>query len=394
MSSQLSSRKIISRRIACLLYVSIGVEAKLALFSNSGVTPPRKAIAKEAAPLTNTVWLYTSVAADYDGATMLPHFINHYLALGVKPENFLVVVNHNPEKVDTFSGVDLVESVTTVLDTFHIPYRLWLEQYSSEKLMKIRYEMLNTAAWGDWIIHADSDELHEYGVKSVVKFLAQADLEGVNEIKGTLVDRVSATGELSPIQPDQDIFQQYPNKCQVIKNVVGSRDTKAMAYKSYWRTDRGNHQVLRPVRTINYLSGSPGDGMMSGRGIVDAEDLYSISPYARNPKAYLYFCQQNDFDEDGTPRQQVPPGVECYLAANKDKAPKGLLERKSKSALVHHFKWHAGVINSVQDRLKYYKGDGDESGKPRYDWYKDSEKILGGVIQQGKIDIKTQNCRS
>eukprot|EP00240_Pyramimonas_obovata_P004015 CAMPEP_0118947022 /NCGR_PEP_ID=MMETSP1169-20130426/45240_1 /TAXON_ID=36882 /ORGANISM="Pyramimonas obovata, Strain CCMP722" /LENGTH=358 /DNA_ID=CAMNT_0006893145 /DNA_START=125 /DNA_END=1198 /DNA_ORIENTATION=- len=356
-----SSREIISWVVVCLC-LAVCAEAKLVLFnSNSGVTPPKKGIPVSS---PNTVWLYTSIAADYDGATMLPHFVKHYLGLGVKPENFLVVVNHNPEKADPASEVDPVQNVVSVLDSYNITYRLWLDQYSSEKLMKIRYELLNKAAWNDWIIHADSDELHDYGVKSVVKYLGHAESEGVNEIKGTLVDRVSASGELTPISPYGDIFQQYPLKCQVIKNLVGSRDVKAMAYKAYWRTDRGNHQVLRAVRTVGYLSGSPGPGMESGRGVVDAEDLYSISPYARNPKAYLYFCQHNDIEEDGTLKLKLPPGVTCYQDA--EKVPKGLLNRKSKSAIVYHFKWHEGVINSVKDRLKYYKGN--ETGQPRYDW--------------------------
>ena len=61
------------------------------------------------------VWLYTSVAADYDGATLLPHFIKHYLSMGVRPENFLVVVNHNPAKANPHQP-DPVAAVTDVLD--------------------------------------------------------------------------------------------------------------------------------------------------------------------------------------------------------------------------------------------------------------------------------------
>ena len=39
------------------------------------------------------VWLFTSVAADYDGAVLLKQFVHHYIDLGIKPENFLVVIN-------------------------------------------------------------------------------------------------------------------------------------------------------------------------------------------------------------------------------------------------------------------------------------------------------------
>eukprot|EP00238_Polyblepharides_amylifera_P013458 CAMPEP_0196586580 /NCGR_PEP_ID=MMETSP1081-20130531/54846_1 /TAXON_ID=36882 /ORGANISM="Pyramimonas amylifera, Strain CCMP720" /LENGTH=381 /DNA_ID=CAMNT_0041908509 /DNA_START=88 /DNA_END=1234 /DNA_ORIENTATION=+ len=368
-------------KLIWILLVIENVDAKIALFaSGSGVTPPVNKPPK--------IWLYTSVAADYDGALLLPHFLDHYLALGVRLPQFLVVVNHNPLKLES-----KVDEVVAVLVKYGVKYRMWLDQYSSEKLMKIRYEMLNQAGWNDWIIHADSDEFHDYGMPSVVNFLAKCDEEGVNEVKGTYVDRVSTSGNLTSIESTPDIFKQYPMKCQVIKTVAGGRDTKAMAYKGFWRTDRGNHQVLRPAKAMTYLSGSPGPGLESGRGIVDGEDLYSISPYARYPEAYSFLCQQNDFDEEGNLKVQIPPGIKCFTDKNASKIPKNLLSRKSKTAIVHHFKWHSGVISNVKDRLQYYKGDaiatvsasGETEVKPRYDWYTDSEKLLNGASPEAKL---------
>ena len=63
--------------------------------ASSGVTPPQK---RGTLP---TVWLYTSVACDYDGAIVLPHFLEHYLTnLKIDPRRLLVVVNHNPHNPD------------------------------------------------------------------------------------------------------------------------------------------------------------------------------------------------------------------------------------------------------------------------------------------------------
>jgi hypothetical protein len=152
----------------------------------------------------------------------------------------------------------------------------------------------------DWIIHADSDEFHYYGGKSAVNFLEVGGLEavfvrsfgggvvadtridwifhtqtcclcccalvpfftrlihvyrgghpdsqdmehkGFNEVRGQYVDRVSDTGALSKLTDEPNLFAQYPLQCQVIKNVANGRDFKTMAYRGYWRTDRGNHQV-------------------------------------------------------------------------------------------------------------------------------------------------------
>ena len=70
------------------------------------------------------------------------------------------------------------------------------------------------------------------------------------------------------------MFQQFPLRCSVIKNVAGGRDFKTMAYKGYWRTDRGNHQVLRAARAKAYLSGP-------GRGDGGLEDVYHLTPYSK-----------------------------------------------------------------------------------------------------------------
>lgn len=40
-------------------------------------------------------FLYTLVAADYDGAALLPHFIRHYAALGIAYSNMLIHIQHN-----------------------------------------------------------------------------------------------------------------------------------------------------------------------------------------------------------------------------------------------------------------------------------------------------------
>lgn len=369
------------RLIAAVLWLSsvyIVVDAKVKLFnSDSGLTPPVKKTPK--------VWLYTSVAADYDGARWLPHFIKHYTDLGIAKENFLLVLNHNPNATNLADGATPLEDCIAVLDKAGIKYHLWLDQYSSEKLYKIRLTLLNKADKNDWIVHADSDEFHDYGVRSVIKYLEKAEKEGLNEVKGVYVDRVSATGELNKVEASPSIFQQFPNKCQVIKTFTTGRDVKAMAYKGFWRTDRGNHQVLRPVKAYEVLKGAPYPGGQS-RGVVDAEDLYHLSPYYRYAKDYAFVCTSVEQHPNGTMKVALAPGQTCGGNANVN----GLSRKSKGQEKVHHFKWHEGVINSIQDRLKYYKGDSED--KPRYGWFKDSQDLFEGIVQKGRLDVEKLGC--
>ena len=66
---------------------------------------------------TKNVWIFTSVAADYDGAVLLKQFVNHYRDLGIKAEHFLVVINSK-------SGFRTKEfdQCALILDSLQIPY--------------------------------------------------------------------------------------------------------------------------------------------------------------------------------------------------------------------------------------------------------------------------------
>ena len=326
---------------------------------------------------SNNVWLFTSVAADYDGAVLLKQFVHHYIDLGIKPENFLVVINSK-------SGfrTEEFDKCAKILDKLGIPYHEWLTQYSSEVMYKHRMQLLEKVHPNGWIVHADNDEFHSYGGKSVIDFLKEMDKKGYNEVRGTYVDRVSKSGELSKLKEEPGMFQQFPLRCSVIKTVAGGRDFKTMAYKGYWRTDRGNHQVLRAARAKAYLSGP-------GRGDGGLEDVYHLTPYSKYPEKYKYQCAGHDN------LSFLPPGAQCSTPSDSDQNTKLWSQSRFSDAkvAVHHFKWHAGVINNIKDRLAFYKGDVGVDGKPRFAWYTDSEKLMNGIVMTGKIDTKKTKCK-
>jgi len=317
------------------------------------------------------VWAFTSVAADYDGAILLHHWVHHYLDLGVRPEHFLVVINSKAGK-----RTKEVDECAKILDDKGIGYVLWLTQYSSEIMYKYRMELQTKVDVEDWIIHADNDEFHHYGGKSVVDFLEDMEQKGINEVRGQYIDRVSLTGELEPLKFEPTLFIQFPLWCQVIKKVAGGRDFKTMAYKGMWRTDRGNHQVIRPARALGYIGGTT-------RGAENAEDLYHLTPYSKFANMYHYACAAHD-------SEHLPMGSSC---ARKDAKVKGWIpvRHSGNNVGVHHFKWHHGVLQSIKDRLKYYRGD--DTNKPRYAWYRDSEKLLEGIGELGRVDIKSTRCK-
>ena len=196
--------------------------------------------------------------------------------------------------------------------------------------------------------------------------------KGFNEVRGQYVDRVSESGVLTKLAAEPGLFTQYPLQCQVIKNVANGRDFKTMAYRGYWRTDRGNHQVIRPARAMGYLSGKARGG---------GDDVYHLTPYSKFQDMYHYQCSSSDM---------LPPLVKC---AEKGAKPKGFTPSRYQgdNVAVHHFKWHEGVLASIKDRLEYYRGDDPKN--PRYAWYTDSEKLMASIGESGKVDVKKTDCK-
>lgn len=57
-------------------------------------------------------------------------------------------------------------------------------------------------------------------------------------------DRLSATGELKPVQLTSSLSEQYPMLCKISKSFVGSlRHIKTLVYRANYRLDGGNHDV-------------------------------------------------------------------------------------------------------------------------------------------------------
>ncbi|KAK3269971.1 hypothetical protein CYMTET_21605 [Cymbomonas tetramitiformis] len=101
---------------------------------------------------------------------------------------------------------------------------------------------------------------------------------------------------------------------------------------------------------------------------------------------YAFVCTGVEQHPNGTMKVALAPGQTCGGNTNAN----GLSRKSKGQEKVHHFKWHAGVINSIQDRLRYYKGDSEE--KPRYGWFKDSQDLFEGIVQRGRLDVKKMGC--
>ncbi|GAB4814553.1 hypothetical protein N2152v2_001599 [Parachlorella kessleri] len=316
--------------------------------------------------LARHIWLYSLVPADYDGAGVLPHWLRHYLGLGIRPANFLLLVNHNPAKY-TSEGL---EAVTQVLQDFGVQHRVWRGQYSSEQHLLQKLLLFNEVITDleDWILIADSDEFQDYGGMPVPAFLALAEGQGATYVQGAMVDRVAADGAMPAVAPAPSISRQFPLRCHVVSNLYGGKTKKVAAMKAFLRSNQGNHKVVPASEAPQYFGASrPGQESLRG-GFYGFEDLYPLTPYHR-------FADR-------------------YALADQPSASGGLWGdyAYSLSITVLHFKWHAAVLRNLQDRAAYYKGSAGEGGLPRYRHYQESEKVVEALLEHGRLNLTSLQC--
>ena len=201
----------------------------------------------------NPPLLITCVGVEHD-VPLLPHFLRHYLALGIQPERMRVIVNAVSINAP---GLNAAQSVLGDFGVKHV--ETWIAPYTSASMWEKRREVqVREAAPDDWVISADVDELHEYP-EPLDDFLGRCDKIGADCVQGPFIDRLASGGTLAPIVPEASIMEQFPLMTDVIwalggqgKNHDQHGTVKIMAIKGRVLPSRGGHHPL-PDQPMSYL---------------------------------------------------------------------------------------------------------------------------------------------
>jgi len=117
----------------------------------------------------------------------------------------------------------------------------WASPYSGahkEKVRRFAFARLlqsKQMKFGDWVVHADSDEFVVFPEGTFAEVLSRAGKADV--IGGMWTDRVADEGVLAPI-PDQDLWEAFPLNCAF------RRKPKVVAYKLPQLVTDGAHAPL------------------------------------------------------------------------------------------------------------------------------------------------------
>jgi hypothetical protein len=181
------------------------------------------------------IFLSCCVSTDFD-YDILPHFMRHYKDIGV--DEFLIILHVISDDLGK------LEYCQKILRDFGVKEKkIWRDDYDpvlhTSLLMKLNKEYAETE---DWVLTIDIDEFHEYCC-DLRKIIAYCEERNINFISGNFVDRLTEDGKIVDINNKTDLFESFPVKSEVFRNVFHGCHWKVMIHKCYIDLIPGQHFV-------------------------------------------------------------------------------------------------------------------------------------------------------
>lgn len=263
------------------------------------------------------IYLTACIGLDHD-IVLLDQFCTHYKALGIKPENFLLVLNTSEQN----NISNNIKSGLEILDSHGIePKDIWCTRYESEEKWSRVHTLLNKFVTPeDWVVHPDTDEFHEIPAPTYSDLLSEFDKKGTNALQGMLIDRLTADGSVPPNVVTKDVFKEFP-VCADLNSLIKLAGVKLMAYRGFLRANNGSGQVHEQVK--------PDTVYPHGKSI----------SYHETPQFIKWIGDPDYVNRDQEPEDWTSSMDEL---------------RKDIPYLVHHFKWHGRVVEKLEERVETY----------------------------------------
>ena len=179
------------------------------------------------------------------------HYIKHYIKHGIFPKNITIIpygylnFEKNYEKfkdVCTHYNVPIypIENFPYDFMTAHNKFLEW------QKINGIKF---------DWLLKTDIDEFISYGYYTLyeyIHFLIKNEFDcGV----GCFVDCIDKENKLKNVDKNIDIFEQFPKRYMLTKNVVKGNNFKVVVFKYDKIISVGHHYcITENVKIHNSIS--------------------------------------------------------------------------------------------------------------------------------------------
>ena len=170
------------------------------------------------------------------GADLLPHWLKHYSDLGA---DTLVLATVNPTDPGAEKTIQDCSKRWNLLR-----YALPPEANDELDQDEVHRTVLRRsgARPGDWVLHTDLDEFHEFPAP-LDQIIAACDAKPMRAIFSRFTDHIARDGSLAAIQPTPSIWEQFPIECAMSEAVCRKYVQKVMLARFEVRTTAGHHDA-------------------------------------------------------------------------------------------------------------------------------------------------------
>lgn len=171
--------------------------------------------------------------------SILPHFIAHYLDLGVT--DFHLILN-------TQLGSEMHQRAEAIVRSRGVAIEsLYAGRWDGAVVTRLINDCKRRYP-DQWFLVADSDELQLYPDK-LERILMYASKVGLEYLTGAFIDRMARDGCLLRIESDQSVWKQFPCAGFVSYPLAQAAPYKIVACLGKVQLSVGQHGVVKPGRS-------------------------------------------------------------------------------------------------------------------------------------------------
>jgi len=165
---------------------------------------------------------------------LLPHWLDHYLRLGVDQIVLCILRDGSRERMDEIHTA--VAGLPVQLHEF--------DGWTDDGQQLVMRNALDRAGCDgeDWVLHADLDEFNEFPC-SIDELAMEMEKAGRRAVHGNFVDRVSADGSLIPALPTPTLSEQFPIECFLSDRILHACPEKIMLARHEVWISGGHHKA-------------------------------------------------------------------------------------------------------------------------------------------------------
>lgn len=189
-----------------------------------------------------------------------------------------------------------------------------------------------------------------------------------------MLDHVAPGGALKRVSTATDIWSQFPLICPIVSSVAKGLPAKVTIHKVFLRSGAGHHHIVEPYLAEAYF-GSKCQGLQ-------CELVLKRYKQRTTRDVFAY-----------TPYQQYAPQYADSVEASGWQAKRWLTWTK-----VHHFKWHAAVLDNLLSRMVRDSGDclldvNEAECNPVFQFWQEVARQFKKLNATQSIDITDMDCK-